>query len=294
MKRLLTWLTIVAGSLLLIATIALASIWIAFPRDIEVESLDLDDNPDLIERGRYLVEHVAFCWSCHAQRDWTRYSAPVMAGTRGQGGSDSMFGDEGVNARNITPYGIGDWSDGEIKRVITTGIARDGHPVHPQMPYFTYRKMSESDVHGVIAYLRTLEPIEHEPPPSQKPLWVKAVGRILPRPYQPRDEISPDDTAAYGRYLVRIAECRACHLPSFDGGFPLVLPDGSEVKSENLLARLQSYTRDEFITLFKSRATRRPIPPGKQNTPMPWQHYAGMTEADLGAIYDYVYSISRN
>ena len=35
-----------------------------------------------------------------------------------------------------------------------------------------------------------------------------------------------------------------------------------------------------------------PITPGEYNTYMPWRMYAGITEEDLGAIYDYLQTIS--
>jgi len=288
-------LLIIILSLIVIVVGGVAWVWWSFPRDIPVEEISIEQNAENIERGRYMVEHVAFCWSCHASLDWNTYSAPVVAGTRGRGGSNTMFGDEGVYARNITPFALGTWSDGEIRRVITSGIRRDGKPVHPQMPYFTYRRMTQKDLHGVIAYLRSLEPVAYEPPASETPLWIDLVARLLPRPYTPPEPPSSGDTVERGLYLVRLAECRACHLPSFRGGFELKLPDGSKVRSGDLLARVEQMDRQTFVDMFKSRMEPRPLGPNESNTPMPWQHYAGMTSDDLGAIYDYLASrVSRS
>ena len=54
-------------------------------------------------------------------------------------------------------------------------------------------------------------------------------------------------------------------------------------------------TREEFIGRFKSFAsmdanTAPDAPPGR-NTVMPWLAFAGMTDHDLGAIYDYLKTV---
>jgi hypothetical protein len=54
-------------------------------------------------------------------------------------------------------------------------------------------------------------------------------------------------------------------------------------------------TREEFIGRFKSYASMTaetsPIPPPGRNTVMPWLSFAGMTDEDLGAIYDYLRTV---
>ena len=55
-------------------------------------------------------------------------------------------------------------------------------------------------------------------------------------------------------------------------------------------------TRDEFIGRFKSFEglggdNAPPAPKGK-NTIMAWPQFAGMTESDLGAIYDYLKTVT--
>ena len=49
-------------------------------------------------------------------------------------------------------------------------------------------------------------------------------------------------------------------------------------------------SRENFVGVFKSFAPPegRVIPGDEVNTVMPWSRYAGMTEEDLGAIYEYL------
>ncbi len=53
--------------------------------------------------------------------------------------------------------------------------------------------------------------------------------------------------------------------------------------------------RKSFIEKFKKFADpdykMEKVAPGEFNTYMPWRAYAGMTEEDLGAIYDYLQTI---
>lgn len=114
---------------------------------------------DPVKRGFYLVT-IAHCMECHT---------PITNGrqdfhkTMGQGGRE-FLGPWGMSvARNITSHptkGLGAWSDAEIKRAITQGIRRDGTPLKPPMGYAWYARVSDDDLNAVVAYLRTLPPLE--------------------------------------------------------------------------------------------------------------------------------------
>src|SRR5690606_41947964 len=85
---------------------------------------------------------------CHSPRDWSRFSGPITPGTLGMGGDrfDQTVGMPGVfYARNITPAGIGRYTDGELFRVITSGVTKEGHAIFPLMPYPYYGKMDPED-----------------------------------------------------------------------------------------------------------------------------------------------------
>ena len=57
-----------------------------FPREIPVADIKVEVTPERIERGRYLAHNVSMCLDCHSERDWTKYSAPIIDGTWGKGG----------------------------------------------------------------------------------------------------------------------------------------------------------------------------------------------------------------
>jgi len=111
---------------------------------------------DKIVYGAYLAGPLAHCIECH--------SGPGPNGTSdfikqlGAGGM-VFHGPWGESrASNITPNGIGHYSDADIKRAITKGVRPDGSALMPPMAYHYYQNISASDLDDIVAYLRTLEP----------------------------------------------------------------------------------------------------------------------------------------
>ncbi len=164
--------------LVAIVGIGLATVLLAFPRSQPASDLTFEPTAERLKRGRYLVEHVANCLDCHSERDWNYYGGPLIRGTEGQGAPLRVHRPR-IESANITPAALGEWSDGEIARAITSGIGRDGRALHPFMPYDTYARMSEEDVHAVVSYLRALPPIDHTPP-SPKDIWpLRLIGASM-------------------------------------------------------------------------------------------------------------------
>jgi hypothetical protein len=45
-------------------------------------------------------------------------------------------------------------------RTITQGVRRDGSKLKPPMAFFLYATMTEQDLGAIVAYLRTVPPLE--------------------------------------------------------------------------------------------------------------------------------------
>jgi mono/diheme cytochrome c family protein len=104
---------------------------------------------DPVKRGFYLAT-AAHCLLCHTPKG---EQDPARAWT----GGHSFEGPWGVSvSRNITPRGIGDWSDAEVKAAIARGVRPDGTKLQPPMAYEMYGRMSDADLGAIVAYLRTL------------------------------------------------------------------------------------------------------------------------------------------
>lgn len=261
-------------------------------------------------RGGYLAQHVTVCVDCHSNRDFSKYAGPLVDGTEGQGGF--RFGPElglpgVIYARNITPAAIGEWSDGELIRAITSGVRPNGETLFPLMPYKTFSQLCREDLESIVAYLRGLPAIENQVPERELEFPVNLLIRTLPQVAELRASCpKPSDGVAYGQYLVNIAGCADCHTPSvkgepvpgrsFAGGQAFDLPWG-QIRSANLTpdeTGLGNWSREQFIDRFKVYELAdaiREVPAGDFNTLMPWTFYSGMTREDLGAIYDYLRTV---
>ena len=106
-------------------------------------------------RGYYLAT-IGHCMDCHSPRE---KGVSQMRTEMGVGKHD-FKGPWGTStARNITSdkeKGLGNWTDTEIKRAITTGVSRNGDKLKPPMGFGAYAKMTDKDMGDLIAYLRTV------------------------------------------------------------------------------------------------------------------------------------------
>ncbi len=284
----------------------------ALPNVGEAQPVKINYTPDLVERGKYPANHVVLCVDCHSTRDWTKFSGPLTPGTLGKGGErfDQALGFPGVYySKNITPKGIGRYTDGELYRVITTGVTKEGKAMFPVMPYPYYSKLDPNDVNAIIAYIRSFDPIDNNPPESASDFPMNIIINMIPKKAEGGTRPDAANTLAYGAYLVNACACRECHTPvkqgqiipelAFSGGREFMLYSGGIVRSSNITASTETgignWSEEAFINRFKSYVDSNYKPQnvekGAFNTLMPWTMYGGMTRTDLAAIYAYLHSM---
>ncbi|MEP7264691.1 MAG: cytochrome C [Bacteroidota bacterium] len=303
-------LTIVVIIIVLVGT-GLAYFKSKFPVEIPVTEIKIERTPERIERGQYLVHHVTMCVDCHSERDWNYYSGPIKEESYGKGGEmfdGPIAGIPGkIFAKNITPAGIGNYTDGELIRVITTGITKKGQALFPLMPFNHYREMAREDIYSIVAYIRSLKPIENPVPERSLDFPMNLIVNTIPVPAAMIDAIpSKGDTLAYGKYMVNAAACIECHSQrekgellkglEFAGGFRFQLPNGDQIFTANITPDMETgigaLTKEGFIAKFKAfEEAKIPVKEHEKNTVMPWTKLSGMTETDLGAIYTYLRTI---
>jgi mono/diheme cytochrome c family protein len=281
---------------------------VLLPRDIPVPEITLPTSAAEIERGRYLANHVAVCMDCHSTRNWAYFSGPITPGTLGKGGEvyDESSGLPGVVvSTNITPHNLGDWSDGELFRVITGGLQKDGDALFPLMPYDAYRTMDERDVLAIMAYLRTLAPIENDTPKHELNFPLNLIVNSIPREAELRT-VNRADPVEYGEYLSTVAGCTWCHTPtnatqqvireqSLAGGHEFFV-EGAVVRATNISpdpeTGIGNWSLEQFIARFREyqgeAARLMPVGEDGRNTIMSWTMFADMTDQDLGAIYAFL------
>jgi mono/diheme cytochrome c family protein len=114
-------------------------------------------------RGAYLVNGPAHCLECHSPRNAL---GAIISNQRFAGGPDPEGGDGWIP--NITPAGIGDFSERDIERVLENGKLPDGDSVGGAMAKVVRdtSHLSAADRAAIAAYVKSLPPVEGPKPPA--------------------------------------------------------------------------------------------------------------------------------
>lgn len=299
--------------LLLIIGAAVSYLAFGLPRVKPAPEITIEATPERLARGEYLANSVMGCLDCHAKRDFSKFTAPVIPGTEGAGGEkwthEDQFPGE-LYAPNISPQNLGTWTDGEIYRAITTGVDKDGRALFPIMPYKNYAQLDKEDIYAVIAYLRTIPASTHQVPKRQLDFPLSLIVNTIPAdPEQEIERPQAADRIAYGKYMATAAACADCHTPQKDGqyveelymagGFEFNMRNGTVSRSVNLTPHpengIGNWTEEEFVRKFtqhrEASLSQRKIGKGEFNSMMPWSYYARMKDEDIVAIYHYLKSL---
>lgn len=283
--------------------------------DVPLPALQASTDPEVIARGEYLVRGPAHCSNCHVES--LEAMARSDAGERLplKGGVVFDMGPIGVmQPGNLTPdkeTGIGQYSDGQLFRMLRNAVKPDGTAtISVMMPF---QDMADEDHIAIVSFLRSLPPVRNKVPGPVYGLMGKALRSFL-TPFKPVLDPHPPEhapkeaaTKERGEYLARsVANCYACHTnidpvtvavigPDFGGGAeiePLPLPGVDRtlwfhppnLTSHDTGALKNFPTREAWIARF--RAGR--VYPG---SPMHWGPFSRMSDADLSALWIFLNSL---
>jgi mono/diheme cytochrome c family protein len=295
-------IVLVAICLLLAAAISFTIGWRPFigPRARATTNHQFERTPERLARGRYLVTGLAGCENCHSPKDWTTHGAPNQPGKELSGQVVPIPELPGrIVASNLTPdpaTGAGQWSDDEIARAIREGIGHDGRTIFPMMPYPAYRVISDDDVESMVAYIRSVPPVNNPLPATEVKFPVNYLVRTVPQPLT-APVTGPDvhaDPVTRGKYLTTIG-C-GCHIGSgergpipgleYGGGVHLKGPWG-EVTSANITpdtTGISYYDEALFIQALRAGYVKA----RKLSSIMPFGEFGNLTDDDLKAIFAYL------
>jgi mono/diheme cytochrome c family protein len=259
------------------------------------------DGADALTHGRYLVETIAGCGNCHTPH------LPDGSLDESRAFSGAFVIEEPIfraYAKNITPdmeTGIGAWTDDDIVNAIRNAKRPDGTPLGPPMSFGWYKRMSDTDVRAIVAYLRTLRPIRNEVTAStyQIPLEGMYGPDVVSVPDVPKT-----DVVTYGEYLAGpVGHCMDCHTPLINGVQQLdMLGRGGYVFHKPFIYEWSALSANitphaEGLGGWTDAEIKRAITQGISRDGrallpfMPYGLYAKMQESDLDAVVAYLRSL---
>jgi mono/diheme cytochrome c family protein len=297
MKKIVKWVGIALGGL--IGIILIAGVVLSFlggsrlnrSYSVQPQGIDIPTDEAAIERGRHLARAVTLCVACHGENlaGDTLIDEPMIATIYA---SNLTAGRGGVGAT---------YTDIDYLRAIRHGVNRQGRGLMI-MHSDAYNRLSAADLGAIIAYLKSLPPVDNEVPQSRGAVLGKVFvalglfdGAVPLIPAEIIDHDAPIAAAApagvtpeYGQYLASIAVCSMCHGSDLKGGPPIEegAPPGPNIAA---YAASGSWSEEQFINTIRTGVT----PYGKTLNAdvMPWEVYAKMTDEELAAIWRYVASL---
>ncbi len=294
MKSILKWAGISLGSLLGLLSLAGLALYTLGESRLKrvyvtpVETLRLPTDVEALAEGKRIFQYRG-CEACHGEQ---------LQGL--------VYLDNPAIGQVITPNlttgagGIGaQRTDADLVRSIRHGVRPDGTALL-FMPSTEFYFLSDQDLGRVIAYIRSLPPVDNEMPPSKLSITGRIVMNVTrqitflpaeliphngPRPVAPQ----PGVTVEYGEYLSY--SCKVCHGLTLSGGeipgFPPEWPSAPNLTAGEG-SRLPAWGEEGFIEIIKTGQKHgRAINPDY----MPWESYRHMTEDELRAVYLYLQSL---
>jgi len=291
MKKLFKWFGKILGVLLGLIVIALVVFY--FKGDamgkrtftISPENISIPTDAASIEWGRHFVH--AICADCHTDD----LSGKLLI--------DAPFAK--LYSANLTPGkgGAGtEFKDADWVRAIRHGVDNKGRDL-VVMPSQVFWNFNDKDLGGIIAYLKSLPPIDKENPDPQ----INILGKIMfgaglfgtdiysanVIAHDQRPPVVPVGvTAPYGEYLVRVSGCHDCHGAQLAGGKS---KKPGAINAPNLTpgGDLKVWSDANFITTIRTGVN----PKGHALKPaeMPWKHFKNYSDDELKAIFLYLQSL---
>jgi mono/diheme cytochrome c family protein len=283
----LKWTGVVIGGIFtliisLVAVLGMLGVFKYFnPPHNSAQEIKVEGTQEQIARGQHLAS--AFCVECHS----TTKDFPMTGGV--DVGRDLPINLGSFYSANLTPAGpLKDWTDGEIFRALRDNVDKDGKRL-VMMNGINVRYISDEDLLAIIAFLRSQEPVENEPPqPLDQPnflaLLMSGAGLVPDRTLVEAPIVAParEATIEYGQFMTSFLDCKSCHGANLSGGDSPIGPKGPSLRV------VKGWSQEEFMNTLRTGVD----PTGHQLKPvMPWRSTGRLDDVELSALYQYLISL---
>jgi mono/diheme cytochrome c family protein len=194
--------------------------------------------------------------------------------------------------------GVGSkFKDADFIRAIRHGVDPDGKGLLV-MPSTDYVNLSADDLGAVIAYVKSVPPVDNvvpEPAPGLLGRFLLVNGSLpLPSaavinhtsPFVVKPPVAA--TVEYGKYIANIG-CIGCHGNGLSGGpIPGMPPEAPPALNLTPAGEIAGWSDADFIKTLRTGVN----PAGKQiREPMPWKNIGQLSDDELRAIYLYLKTV---
>lgn len=240
-----------------------------------------------LARGEYMVRAITKCAECHG---------PDLGG--------QLFFDGGPLGTFHTPNltkgagGLGNSrTDADIVTAIRHGVGPGGNKLK-FMPSSDWAMLADEDVAAIVAYVRSVPPVDRPTQPSsvgplgralylagQLPLFE---AELMDHGHVTRTRPPQGVSVEYGKYLANIGGCTGCHGPTLSGGKIPGTPPELKPAANLTPEGIGHYKEADFFRAL--REGKRPN--GTEIDPfMPVQATKLMTDEDIRAVWAYLRSV---
>jgi cytochrome c553 len=239
-----------------------------------------------IERGRHLIESRYACKECHGDN----LGGGVMVDAAPVGVLHGPNITMGKGSKTVN-YRVADWD-----RIVRHGVRPDSTPA--VMPSVDFQRVTDQELSDLIAYIRSMPPVDNEEPPvSLGPILKISVA--MDQVKVAADEINHDaghpvlppdinNQLEYGKHMATI--CIGCHKADFSGG-PIIGGPPDWPPAANITpAGIGGYKLENFMTLMRTGKG----PAGNQlREPMGGIAKFGknMTDQEIAALFAYLQTV---
>ena len=294
MKKALKIIGLILGSFVIILLLSFGFVYFKTKSrfnqtyQVNVQAMPVPSDSAAIALGKH-ISLIKGCGDCHGADFGGKVviddpALGLIVGpniTRGQGGL-------------ITRYA--NFSDEDYIRAIKHGLNKENKTLK-LMPSYEYFPLAQKDLGALIAYLKSLPPVNRQMPDiaigpmgyvlthfDKLPL---VVAEKIDHAGQSPEKIVPQITPDYGKYVA--VSCTGCHRANFKGGDGLI-PGSPKVPNITATGKLGKMSEEQFIQTLRTGVT----PEGKKLDPkfMPWEGAKEFTEVEIKSLYVYLKSLT--
>lgn len=284
----------------LMTTAALGASLAAAAPQAQTGAAALNPQAALIKQGEYLAR-AGDCMACHSAAARKPYT----------GGLPIVSAIGTIYSTNITPGkhgGIGNYTEPQFAAAVRTGIRADGSHLYPAMPYPSYAKISDADIHALYSYFMQGVAPSDDPAPATdlsfpfNQRWGMALWNwafTSDQPFKGPDGAS--EQVRRGAYLVEgLGHCGSCHTPrgfamnekALDSSHALFLA-GGKLNGWNVpaLRGMSHWSEQDIVDYLQTGRNSKAAVAGEM-TSVVYNSTSHLSDADLNAIAAYLKTLS--